>query len=103
MQMRRKRQVGLGNGLDEVLCRTPFDPLFHLRIRFTSQATSSPDCENVCVPEYEAMCVEETWYLMPCVAEHKSPIVSSSLPPSLPLSLSLERQSVRWGHFPCGR
>lgn len=42
MQMRHKRQVGLGNGADEVLCRTPFDPLFHLRIGFTSQATSSP-------------------------------------------------------------
>lgn len=73
--------------MDEVLCRTPFDPLFHLRIRFTSQATSSPDCQNICVPEYAAVCVEETWYLLPCVAEHKSPIVNSSLPPSLSLSL----------------
>lgn len=49
MQMRRKCQVGLGNSMDEVLCRTPFDPLFHLGIGFTSQATSSPSCEDVCV------------------------------------------------------
>lgn len=112
MQMRHKRQVGLGNGADEVLCRTPFDPLFHLRIGFTSQATSSPVrmCVRAsacvltslpaCKPEFEAVCGEETWYLLPCVAEHKSPIVSAPLPRSL--SFSLERQSVRWGHFPCG-
>lgn len=57
MQMRHRRQVGLGNGVDEVLCRTPFDPLFHLRIGFTSQATSSPGCENVCASEYAAVSV----------------------------------------------
>lgn len=84
MQMRRKCQVGLGNATDEVLCRTPFDPLFHLRIRFTSQATSSPSCEGVCVcvctSEYAAVHAEQTWYLLPRVAEHKSPIVSGCLP-----------------------
>lgn len=100
MQMRHKRQVGLGNGADEVLCRTPFDPLFHLRIGFTSQATSSPVrmCVRAsacvltslpaCKPEFEAVCGEETWYLLPCVAEHKSPIVSAPLPPSLSCFLS---------------
>lgn len=41
------------------------------------------------MPEYAAMCVEGTWYLLPCVAEHKSPIVSAPpLPPSLPSSHS---------------
>lgn len=41
------------------------------------------------MPEYAAMCVEGTWYLLPCVAEHKSPIVSAPPPPSLPPCLAL--------------
>lgn len=90
MQMRYKRQVGLGNSVDDVLCRTPFDPLFHLRIWFTSKATSSPGCDgvcpwspSVCKPMYVAIGGKKTWYILPFVAEHKSPIVSDSPPLSL--------------------
>lgn len=33
----------------------------------------------MCESEYGTVEVEETWYLLPRVAEHKSPIVSTSL------------------------
>lgn len=40
----------------------------------------------VCVPEYAAVCVGKTWYLLPCMAGHKSPILSASLSVSVSLS-----------------
>lgn len=33
----------------------------------------------MCKSEYGTVHVEKTWYLLPFVAEHKSPIVSTSL------------------------
>lgn len=85
MQMRRRRQVGLGFGVDEVLLGTPFDPTFTDRVHFQSNLlTWLREC--VCADVH--VCVRaQTWYLFPRVAEHKSPIACTSLPPSLPTSL----------------
>lgn len=46
----------------------------------------------MCVPEYIAKYVEKTWYLLPYVAGHNSPIVRASL--SLSDSLSLSGKAV---------
>lgn len=61
MQMRPKRQIGLGSGADEVLCGTPFDPLFHSpdRVHFSSNLFTWLRvcmCVFSCMPVHEGAC-----------------------------------------------
>lgn len=56
----------------------------HLLIHYFFPGSSSlpkqpPHLRDVCVPESVALWFEESWYILPCEAGHKSPKVSASL------------------------